>query len=332
MYKLESTTSFEEYITCGPWGGWQGKDWIYIPEGFIKTITIAHGIVIDSIKFEVESSSDEIQRSFFGGNGGRADTIFIDSPNEYLTSISGTVGSFAGSDVVMSLRFQTNQKRYGPFGSDKGTHFSFDGKGGVIIGFHGRFGSFIDAIGIYLMPKSLAFDRDSTREESITNELFDKMSLMAMPREAGPWGACGAKPWDDGVFLNVKQVRVHVGESPKVIYGIQFEYVRRDGQSVLSQIHGGTNGEKIEVVDLDGADEYLTGISGFYGPVEGHNGLEAIMAITFHTNKKIYGPFGYENGSGFVYFSSTASPGKIVGFQGRNNGFLSAIGVHMEYF
>lgn len=97
--------------------------------------------------------------------------IFIDSPNEYLTSISGTVGSFAGSDVVMSLCFQTNQKRYGPYGSDKGTHFSFDGKGGVIVGFHGRFGSFIDAIGIYLMPKSLAFDRHSTREESITNEV-----------------------------------------------------------------------------------------------------------------------------------------------------------------
>ncbi|KAI3511855.1 hypothetical protein L1887_19015 [Cichorium endivia] len=240
----------------------------------------------------------------------------------------GLIRSYGVSDVVMSLCFHTNQKRYGPYGSCIGTRFSCDGKGVVIVGFHGRVDNYVNAIGIYVIPKSLAFDRNSTREDSSTHE----MSLMTMPREAGPWGACGAKPWDDGVFLNVKQVRVHVGESLKVIYGIQFEYVKRDGQSVLSQIHGGTNGEKIEVVHFDGTDEYLAGISGFYGPVEGHNGLEAIMAITFHTNKKKYGPFGHENGSGYVYFSSTASPGKIVGFQGRDNGYLSAIGVHIEYF
>lgn len=71
---------------------------------------------------------------------------------------------------------------------------------------------------------------------------------MAMPREAGPWGASGAKPWDDGVFFNVKQIRVLVGESLKVIHAIQFEYVRRDGQSVLSQLHGGQGGEKTQVV------------------------------------------------------------------------------------
>ncbi|KAI3738648.1 hypothetical protein L2E82_28711 [Cichorium intybus] len=172
-------------------------------------------------------------------------------PNEYLTSISGTVGtvsSYGVSDVVMSLCFHTNQKRYGPYGSCIGTRFSCDGKGVDIVGFHGRVDNYVNAIGIYVIPKSLAFDRNSTREDSSTHE----MSLMAMPREAGPWGACGAKPWDDGVFFNVKN----------------------DGQSVLSQIHGGTNGEKIEVVHFDGTDEYLAGISGFYGPVEGHNGLE----------------------------------------------------------
>ncbi|KAL7618746.1 hypothetical protein Lser_V15G00705 [Lactuca serriola] len=232
----------------------------------------------------------------------------------------------------MSLCFHINQNRYGPFGSNKGTRFSYDGEGGVVVGFHGRVGHYIDAIGIYLMPKSLAFRQNSTCQEKSTHELCRRMSLMAMPREAGPWGASGAKPWDDGVFFNVKQIRVLVGESLKVIHAIQFEYVRRDGQSVLSQLHGGQGGEKTQVVDLDLPDEYLTGISGFYGPVEVHNGLEAIMAITFHTNKAIYGPYGHENGAGCVYFTSTASPGKVVGFQGRNNGYLSAIGVHMEYF
>ncbi|KAI3684831.1 hypothetical protein L6452_34058 [Arctium lappa] len=48
----------------------------------------------------------------------------------------------------------------------------------------------------------------------------------------------------------------------------------------------------MELVDLDGTDEYLTGISGFYGPIEGYNGLEGITSITFHTNKMTRGPYG----------------------------------------
>lgn len=82
---------------------------------------------------------------------------------------------------------------------------------------------------------------------------------------------------------------------------------------------------------MDVEEEFLTGVSGIFGPVEGCNGLEAISSITFYTNKRIHGPYGKEKGAGYV-FSSAASPGKLVGFQGRNNRFLSAIGVHMEYF
>ncbi|KAI3807298.1 hypothetical protein L1987_23224 [Smallanthus sonchifolius] len=81
------------------------------------------------------------------------------------------------------------------------------------------------------------------------------------------------------------------------------------------------------MVNLDGEDEFLTGISGFYGPK-----LEGIASITFHTNKRIHGPYGEERGARYVYYSSTASAGKVVGFHGKKNGFLRAMGVHMEYF
>ncbi|KAI3684821.1 hypothetical protein L6452_34047 [Arctium lappa] len=91
--------------------------------------------------------------------------------------------------------------------------------------------------------------------------------------------------------------------------------------------------ELVSMVNLDGTDEYLTRISGFYGPVEGYDGLEAITSITFHTNKTKHGPYGEESGVGYTHFTSTASPGKVVGFHGRKlDGFLTAIGVHMEYF
>ncbi|CAH1442812.1 unnamed protein product [Lactuca virosa] len=309
-----TTNRIEGCIKHGPWGD-------------SKAI-----VILKKVKLKPPFSVDLVARK----RTRFASTI----QNEYLTSISGTIDNSGGSyssPMLMSLSFHTNQIRYGPYGnSDKGTPFSYDGKDGMIIGFYGRFGQYINAIGIYVIPKSLSPSLSPNsapkNNSSSMHELCCEMSGVGMPREAGPWGAARGKPWDDGVFSHVKQVRVYLGESLKVIYGIQFEYVKRDGNSILSQMHGGTCGDKTELVDLDGEKEYLSGISGFYGPVVEFNGLEGITSITIHTNKKMYGPYGQESGEGYVYFTSSLSPGQVVGFQGRNGDFLTAIGVHMEYF
>ncbi|PWA73033.1 Mannose-binding lectin [Artemisia annua] len=308
-----------------------------MPEGFIEKIIIAHGGVIDSIKFQSYCNTGETQYSFFGGKGGnKTDTINIEFPKEYIVEVSGTTGNYDGYNVVKSLCIVTNKKRYGPYGTDWGTRFSYDGKGGVIVGFHGHDNIYLEAIGVYVKPESLALAQSSTCQSNSVLELCSGMSKMALPRDAGPWGASGGKPWDDGVYSAVKQVHVHIGVSLNVINAIEFEYVKSDGKTIWSHMHGGTKGDKTELVcnkvTLDSAKEYLTGISGFYGPVEGYNGLEAVTSITFYTNKKIYGPYGQEAGVGYQPFISTTSLGKVLGFHGTNNGFLSSIGVHMEYF
>ncbi|KAI3807296.1 hypothetical protein L1987_23222 [Smallanthus sonchifolius] len=300
---IMTLADFKRCRTHGPWGGSEGNKWVYMPLGFVKKmkIIVKHGEFVYSIGFQTNSSEGGVKTATFGFQGdSKADT---------------------------SICFMTNLNLYGPYGPEcGGTNFSYDVDGAVIVGFHGRAcKSHLTAFGVYAMPKSLALVPNHMPQ------LCSGMSRMALPKDAGPWGAGGGKPWDDGVFSTIKQVRVHVGEL-NVIYALQFEYMKSDGKSVSSQIHGGTDGLKIELVNLDGKDEYLTGISGFYGPIEGYNGLEAIVSITFHTNLRIHGPIGEERGAGYVYFSSTASPGKVVGFHGRNNGFLSAIGVHMEYF
>ncbi|CAH1442806.1 unnamed protein product [Lactuca virosa] len=330
---MGETTIFEECIALGPWGGGTQlvvKDWIFMPDGFIKKITIGYGRVIDYITFQSDTQSSTI------GTAGKigcqnCDVICIQYPNEYLTSISGAIGIHEGSEVVMSLGFHRNRRQYGPFGSAGVTGFSYDGKGGMIVGFHGRFGKFIDSIGIYVMPKSLALYRNCKSDDKSGHKL---LIMGLMPRGVGPWGASGGKRWDDGVFNHVKRVCVHLGKSCNVIYGVQFEYVKKDGKYFSSPVHGGgTDAEKTEQVDLDGVQEFLTGISGFYGPVEGFSGSQGITSIAFHTNKKMYGPYGKERGeAGYAYFTSTASPGKIVGFHGRKSDILIAIGVHMEYF
>ncbi|EAZ29534.1 hypothetical protein OsJ_13607 [Oryza sativa Japonica Group] len=82
------------------------------------------------------------------------------SADEQVTSVEGTIGRFRDVDepVITSLTFRTNAgKTYGPYGgaSDKqaGTPFSIPvDNGGVVVGFWGRAGWLIDAIGVYISP------------------------------------------------------------------------------------------------------------------------------------------------------------------------------------
>lgn len=78
----------------------------------------------------------------------------LEYPDEFLTSVHGHYGSINdwGVVCVRSLTFQSNRKTYGPFGIEQGTYFSFPMTGGKIVGFHGRSGWYLDAIGIYLKP------------------------------------------------------------------------------------------------------------------------------------------------------------------------------------
>lgn len=48
--------------------------------------------------------------------------------------------------------FESNKRTYGPYGIEQGTYFSFPMVGGKIVGFHGKCGWYLDAIGAYLEP------------------------------------------------------------------------------------------------------------------------------------------------------------------------------------
>lgn len=78
--------------------------------------------------------------------------VKFDYPNEILTKIHGYYGSFnhLGPNLVRSLSFESNKKTYGPFGVEQGTYFSVPLTGAKIVGFHGRCGWYVDAIGVYL--------------------------------------------------------------------------------------------------------------------------------------------------------------------------------------
>ncbi|KAL5762398.1 hypothetical protein ACOSP7_018662 [Xanthoceras sorbifolium] len=144
-------------MKLGPWGGTGGSDWSYNPGSgsALKEIVINHGRVVDSISFKSIDATGQTQFSDkFGGDGGTTDQITFDRPGEYLTLISGTINDWGGHEVIESLSFHTNRNKYGPYGSMDGSSFKIPMEGGEIVGFHGRGGYYVDAIGIYAKPST----------------------------------------------------------------------------------------------------------------------------------------------------------------------------------
>ena len=75
---------------------------------------------------------------------------------------------------MKSLTFYTNKKKYGPFGDEHGISFSSGFNNGVIVGFHGRKGWFIDSIGVHVLEGTLPISRPIPRpnyESFDTNEV-----------------------------------------------------------------------------------------------------------------------------------------------------------------
>ncbi|PHT28375.1 hypothetical protein CQW23_32054 [Capsicum baccatum] len=333
----------EDSILVEAWGGNGGDEWSYKLKSPIKEILINHGQIIDSITFRtINNEQNIIDSPRFGGNGGRRDKVTIEAaPLEYLRGIKGTYGNYGGKMVIKSLSFVTNGKNiYGPFGNKGGDGIPFSlvmKEGGAIVGFHGRCGSYLDAVGVYLQKLTTPTtpkEQDDDQKKVEPNEPLLKLDVMKtiVPRSAGPWGGCSGKGWDDGVFSTMKQVQVYMNTISSAISGIQIQYEKKLDKTLFwSQLHGGlgAGNDTIRKIIIDGENEFFIGIEGYYSPVDNNGGHDTIRQIAFYTNKGKYGPYGTEIGT---YFSSSAARGKIVGFHGKSGVYLNAIGVHMEYF
>ena len=96
------------------------------------------------------------------------------APVEYVQRLSGTIGQAFGSEsrtFVASLQIGTNIRTYGPYGRrlTSDDQFSIPLPGNVsVVGFFGRAGNFLDAIGVYIAYKSLRLPipHDATEETS----------------------------------------------------------------------------------------------------------------------------------------------------------------------
>ncbi|XP_019180878.1 PREDICTED: horcolin-like [Ipomoea nil] len=150
-------------VAYGPLGHNGGGFWSFRPKNKINQIVISFGGRGNNnpigITFSATKNDGSKDTLTIGGGGTETnvthnDTINIDGEDEYLTEISGTFGAFASSDnVLRSIKFTTNAREFGTYGPNVGTPFNFQAQNGnKIVGFFGRSGYYIDAIGTYNAP------------------------------------------------------------------------------------------------------------------------------------------------------------------------------------
>ncbi|XP_072956338.1 protein GOS9-like [Typha angustifolia] len=139
-------------VKVGKWGGDGGYLFDMGAATRVVAIRVRHGAAIDAIQILYESDGSTKWTPQYGGNGGELTEIALQE-GEFLTSISGYYGDLQSINVVRSLTFGTNfSSTYGPYGVEEGTHFSVPLEEGKIVGFFGRSGALLDAIGVYLGP------------------------------------------------------------------------------------------------------------------------------------------------------------------------------------
>ncbi|KAH7834077.1 hypothetical protein Vadar_012526 [Vaccinium darrowii] len=323
--QLKGKISNEEgWISLGPWGGKDGVEWAYKPNGPIMQISICYGEVINSILFRSRScdglligSSQEI-----GNTGGHTtETFCIQSSVEQLLSIRMTYDEDDGKATIVSLCFYTNLNKYGPFGTTNGScSLIIPMEGGVIAGFHGRrVDTYLTAIGIFLTPKVNSLHPIQDPDYTPIN-LKAKISGEEGWISLGPWGGNGGVDWAYKPDGPIMQISIRYGE---VIESILFESRSCDDIVIGSSVKiGNMGGYATKKFCIKSSEEQLSSIEMTF---DDDDGKLTIVSLCFNTNRKKYGPFGSKSGGSSV--SIPIDGGFIAGFHGRIDTYLTAIGI-----
>ncbi|KAK3219991.1 hypothetical protein Dsin_013961 [Dipteronia sinensis] len=141
---------------AGPWGGNKGKSW---DDGVFSAVEQVHVHVgngmVHAVQFFYGSRDGKsVWSKMHGtGDGESLNRIKLDCSSEYLVGMMGFYGPIeenCGFEAITSVSFYTNKGKYGPFGIEIGTAFGSPATDGKIVGFHGRSGCYLDAIGVHV--------------------------------------------------------------------------------------------------------------------------------------------------------------------------------------
>lgn len=283
MMSYERFEAEDDHVTVGPWGGHNGARWDDGVFTCVSQVVISCGAGIDSILIEYDKNGSSVWSDKHGGGGGfKTNKVKFNYPEEFLVSVSGYYGSIIdyGPVLVRSLVFESNKRKYGPFGLQQGTHFSLPMTGGMIAGFHGRSSWFLESIGVHLKPlliQNPPINLRSASQNYASNEI---------PAKSRGFQMATAREKQDSIFVS------------------------KDKVADNSRIY---------------QPEILINKSGYSGStILRRTTTTVVKSVTFHTNRRMHGPFGAGDEQG-IFFPNT---GIIAGLLARKGRFIDSIGPH----
>jgi hypothetical protein len=281
----------------GPAGGTAFTDPVVSGQQ-LTGVTISAGYWIDAIQ-GLATPSNLPRR---GGPGG-ADASFTLPAGEYLVRVFGKQGANAVSPAISQISFMTNTGRvYGPYGEGLGQDPTtpFDivvPAGGRIVGFTGRAGSYLNAIGVLYV-------QDVPPPTPKVSPIFGSSMGTAFADTVVAGQVLTGVTINTGYWIDAIQARATPADLPK---------------------RGGTGGLLNSFALQPG--EHLVRI---YGRTGSNAVVPSVSQISFVTSAgRVYGPYGEGLGQDpTTPFDFTVPAGsRIVGFTGRAGDFLHAIGV-----
>ncbi|KAM7505699.1 hypothetical protein LguiB_004603 [Lonicera macranthoides] len=255
-----------EVIIVEPFGYKDGNSWDDEDEDTVKELIVYSDRVLEFIQIEYEGNGQLKLSNTHATKEGTMITIELEYPYEFPISVLGYIGEVA----IPSLTFESSKKRtLEPSSVEEEQDLEFPSTMEYkIVGFFGRSGCQIDAIGAYMEPK-----------------------VPWIP--VVPFGGQGGNLWDDGVHTTIRQLIIFYSEA---ISYIEVEY-DDNGKSKWSNTRGHKQGTR-GTVELDYPHEYINSVSGYIDLVAS---VKQIVSLTFESNRRTYGPFGKEQGEHFKF-------------------------------
>lgn len=299
--------------TYGPFGNQSGEKWSLVldPNEYITQIILKTGAVVDSIVFATTKPTafgPVTNRRKFGGDGGNDEFKIALKDGEYITRISGAIGTWQSKREVAKLKIYTNLQPdgYGPYGGapdtlDLSEFSSTLPSGGRVLGFFGTLdNNYLQSIGIYGNKKIVQY---------------------------GPYGnQLKGQQFSTKIDGNevIKEVIIRHGKCINAIGLVS--------ASGLSAFSGTLINDESKIMLK--SEEYITKISGTSGEYEFANKERVISTLKIHTNLRQdgYGPFGTgeDTKNGNVFSSPDEFNGRIVGFFGNADDYLYSLGIYAQ--
>lgn len=180
---LAENQSDRSTALSGPVGGPGGipfsDEGLVSEDQSIAEMLIQHGKYVDRIGLvaqDPDSHRDPLPKH--GGNGGTESRIAL-APDEYITGIEGRYGDW----LVHSMSVQSNKRTYGPYGGSGGTAtYNFQTPDAAeVVGFVGRSGGLLDAVGIVYRDRSLSADDSAADAAKPENDQAEDEAMPASP-------------------------------------------------------------------------------------------------------------------------------------------------------